>query len=258
MTHDPVHIAAFYYQLKDVLQNTPSTDTVVVFGDFNARANATKMYNQEPPRLGLTIHTRKTKVMLLPHRHTVYADPELSLDGNQLQDFKLCTALPTSAEQSNSLDKEVERSISAATTACGKLQSKIWKKHYTWLTTKCKVYRAVVLTCLLYSSKTYILYRRHKRLQLVYMYQLRHLLKIHWQDRISDVEVRRRTGIPSVAALLKQSRLQWSSHVVRMEDSWLPKAVFFVANDAPTMNDTVEVVILQEREGVGGDRDVHS
>ena len=177
--------------------------------------------------LGLTINTRKTEVMLQPPRNSTYADPVLTLDGNPLQAVQSFTYLGSTVSSDYSLDKEVERRISAATAAYGKLQTNVCKRHGIRLATKCKVYRAVVLTCLLYSSETYTLYRRHiRKLQRVQMYQLRHLLRIRWQDRVSDVEVRRRAGIPSVEALLTQGQLRWSGHVVRMEDSRLPKAVF--------------------------------
>ena len=178
--------------------------------------------------LGLTINTKKTEVMLQPPRYSDYADPKLLLDGKLLQAVDNFTYLGSTVSSDNSLDKEVERRISAATAAYGKLQSKVWKRHGIRLATKCKVYRAVVLTCLLYSSETYILYRRHiKRLQRTQMHQLRHLLKIHWQDHISNADVRRRAGMPSVEALLTQNQLRWIGHVVRMEDTRLPKLVFY-------------------------------
>lgn len=65
----------------------------------------------------------------------------------------------------------------------------------------------MVFTFLLYSSGTYILHRHHIRgLQRIQMYQLRHL-KVSWQDKICDVEVRRRAGIRSGEPLLTQNQL---------------------------------------------------
>ena len=41
------------------------------------------------------------------------------------------------------------------------------------------------------------------------------------------MELRRRAGIPRVEGLLTQSQLRWAGHIVRMEESRLPKATFY-------------------------------
>ncbi|KAM9332674.1 uncharacterized protein KZ484_017783 [Pholidichthys leucotaenia] len=150
--------------------------------------------------LGLTISIRKTEVLFQPPKHTANADPRLFLDRNPLQTVHSFTYLGSTVSSNNSLDKAVERCISAAAAAYGKLQSKVWRRHGIWLATKCEVHCAVVLICLLYSSETYTLYRRHiKRLQHAQMNQLRHLLVICWKDRITDEEVGRQTEVQKMS-----------------------------------------------------------
>ena len=59
---------------------------------------------------------------------------------------------------------------------------------------------------------------------------LRHLLpilNIKWQDRIPDVEVRRRALTVSVEALITVSQLCSAGHVRRMAKSRLSKALFY-------------------------------
>ena len=178
--------------------------------------------------LGLTINVKKTEVMFQPIPNHPAAEPDITLNGSRLNSVNHFTYLGSTVSSTNSLDKEIEKRISAAAAAYGKLQSRVWQRTGIRQQTKCKVYRAVVLSSLLYSSETYILYRRHiRQLQRTQMSHLRHLLKIRWQDRVSDVEVRKRAGMPSVEALLTQGQLRWAGHVVRMDEGRLPRKVFY-------------------------------
>ena len=186
--------------------------------DFNAAANSP----------GLSINVRKTEVMLQHAPNIPIPDPVVLLNNEPLKVVQNFTYLGSTISNDNSLEKEVEKRICSAATAFGKLQTKVWKRPGIRLSTKCKVYRAVVLSCLLYSSETYILYRRHiQRLQKVQMSHLRQLMKISWRDKVSNVEIRKRANLPSVEAILTENQLRWTGHVIRMDERRLPKAVLY-------------------------------
>ena len=50
---------------------------------------------------------------------------------------------------------------------------------------------------------------------------------IKWQEYITNEEVVKRVSLPSLECILVQQQLRWAGHVARMEDSRMPKAVFF-------------------------------
>ena len=56
---------------------------------------------------------------------------------------------------------------------------------------------------------------------------IRKLLKIKWQDKISDTEVLKKAGMQSMHAVLKLTQLRWTGHVITMPDERLPKKVFY-------------------------------
>ena len=58
------------------------------------------------------------------------------------------------------------------------------------------------------------------------MHVLRKILGITWMDKVSNQDVLRRANLPGVEALITKAQLRWSGHVMRMEDSRLPKQVF--------------------------------
>ena len=53
------------------------------------------------------------------------------------------------------------------------------------------------------------------------------MLKLQWSDKISNMEVLRRAGMPSVEALITKLQLIWTGHVVRMEENRLPKILLY-------------------------------
>ena len=60
----------------------------------------------------------------------------------------------------------------------------VWERRGISLETKLKVYQAVVLTTLLYSSETWTVYRRHKKILNHFHFRcLRSLLHNPWQDK---------------------------------------------------------------------------
>ena len=82
----------------------------------------------------------------------------------------------------------------------------------------------MVLTNLLYGCETWTCYRRHiKALDRFHMRHLRILLKIKWQDRITNAEVLERSQSTGIEALLIASQLRWAGHVWRMGDERIPK-----------------------------------
>ncbi|VDL91641.1 unnamed protein product [Schistocephalus solidus] len=95
------------------------------------------------------------------------------------------------------------------------------------LNTKLKIYKAVVLTIILYGAQTWTVYSiQARRLNHFHHSCLRRILKLRWQDRIPDSEVLERTRILSIRAMMRQVQLRWSGHLVRMDDERLPKRPF--------------------------------
>ena len=54
---------------------------------------------------------------------------------------------------------------------------------------------------------------------------LRRILHIIWQDKVTNKSVLERAGIPNKYTLLKQRRMRWLRHVVRMDDGRIPKTL---------------------------------
>ena len=118
--------------------------------------------------------------------------------------------------------------LAKASAAFGRLNQKVWNRRGIRLETKIKVYRAAVLTTLLYGSESWTVYSRHARkLNHFHTVCLRRILGIKWQDRVPDTEVLERAGLPSIISVLMQTQLRWAGHMAQMEDHRLPKQLLF-------------------------------
>nr|VZI40152.1 unnamed protein product [Spirometra erinaceieuropaei] len=179
---------------------------------------------------GLVINTQKT-VMHQPPPNSATAPnapPQISVNGTQLQVVENFPYLGSTLSCNTKIDDEVANRISKASQAFDRLQSTVWNRHGLQLSTKLKMYEAVILPTLLYGAETWTVYAKQaRRLNHFHLSCLRRILRLNWQDRIPDTYVLERTGILSIYAILRQIQLRWSGHLVRMDDERLPKRLFY-------------------------------
>ncbi|BHF69972.1 hypothetical protein SprV_0301301900 [Sparganum proliferum] len=180
---------------------------------------------------GLVINTQKTVVMHPPPPNSATspnAPPQISVNGTQLQVVENFPYLGSTLSRSTKIDDEVANRISKASQAFGRLRNTVWNRHGLQMSTKLKMYKAVILPTLLYGAETWTVYTKQaRRLNHFYLSCLRRILRLNWQDRIPDTDVLERTGILSIYAMLRQIQLRWSGHLVRMDDERLPKRLFY-------------------------------
>ena len=163
-----------------------------------------------------------------------YAEPNITINGQQLNVVDKFTYLGSTLSRNVVIDDEVNARLAKASAAFGRLHKNVWNRRGITLETKIKVYWAIVLTTLFYGCESWTVYQRHARkLNHFHTTCLRKLLGIKWQDKIPDTEVLRCASLPSIYTILMQSQLCWAGHVVCMPDHWLPKRVNCNKGSAP-------------------------
>ena len=203
-------------------------DSALVTHSPKAMQDLVMAFAEASKKFGLTINIKKTEVLIVDTRDTKINPREVLLNDTPLAEVKQFTYLGSTITNTGKIDEELSKRIQAAASAFGKLRDRLWNQRGIRLTTKMKVYRAIVLPSLLYSSETWTLYRRHfKRLNLVQQRHLRHLMGISWKQHISNFEVLEKAKMPSAEEIIITNQLRWTGHVTRMSDDRIPKAVFF-------------------------------
>ena len=81
---------------------------------------------------------------------------------------------------------------------------------------------------LLYGSETWTLYSYEiKHLRTVQQRHLRSILKILWNDFVSNGTVFTRSNVVDIETLVAQNRLRWLSHLCRMGDDRTIKLILY-------------------------------
>ncbi|VDL92167.1 unnamed protein product [Schistocephalus solidus] len=194
---------------------------------------------QWPPLTGTQLSPVALRCWVLPSDHT----PGKRHD--QRAKPETFAFLGSTLSRNTRINDEVAERISKASQAFDRLQASVANGHGIHPNTKLKMYKAVVLTTLLYGAKTCTIYLNQARnLNQFHLSCLRRILKPRWQDRILDTEVLERTGNHSIHATLRQLKLRSSGHLVRRDDERLRKQLFYgyVATDARRHEETGEPV----------------
>ena len=152
-----------------------------------------------------------------------------SIDGEPLKEVLSYEYFGSHISANCSLDDEISHRLGQANGAYGRLRTRVFENHDLTLSTKIMVYHAVVISALLYGSEAWTLYQRQvKLLEQFHMKSLRKLLGVTWRDRVSNLEVLRRTSCVPLESILHRNKLRWVGHVIRsMDNIRLPKQLLY-------------------------------
>ena len=154
-------------------------------------------------------------------------DPTIKIEYT-LKSVKSFTYLGSRVNSNATLDNELSLRIAKASTAFVRLRHRLWKDHGINLKTKIGVYHSVVIPTLFYASETWTPYRKQiNTLDAFHMRCLRSILGKTWRDKMSNNEVLTKCGSTEIECMLMKSQLRWVGHVVRMEDSRIPKHLLY-------------------------------
>ena len=129
-------------------------------------------------------------------------------------------------------DVAVRARLEKARKAFWSLSSSVWSVRQLTLSTKIQVYRACVLSVLLYGAEVWThTYPVRKALEKFHLICLRRIsgygLKYQRDHSLFNDSLRAWLGVPTIAELVCQCRLRWLGHVGRMGDHRIPKRVLF-------------------------------
>ena len=120
------------------------------------------------------------------------------------------------------------RNMGRASAVFGNVRERLWNNRHVSIRVKCKVYRVTVVATLLYGAETWTVYRvQVKKLHAHMMRHLRAIMNISWKDKITNIEVMKQAGLPSMEDMLIQMNLRWLGHVERMDHQRLPRQLLY-------------------------------
>ncbi|XP_076065288.1 uncharacterized protein LOC143039298 [Oratosquilla oratoria] len=152
---------------------------------------------------GLGVSLKKTKVLHQPAPQINYHQPHITIGDTELKSTQQFTYLGSTISSDARIEKKIDNRLSKANSSFERLYKRVWNNKNLRSKTKIHVYRAVVLTTLLYGSETWVTFCSHIRLFKRFQQRcLRTTLNIHWSDFITNVEVLEQAEIPIIEAML--------------------------------------------------------
>ena len=122
--------------------------------------------------------------------------------------------------------KEISVKLAEGRQRFGSFQ-KLWKSKQLSVPLKCKLYRALVLLVVLYSSKTWTMKKSTQRkLDSFHTSCLRRILCFSYLERVTNEEVLARSRMSTLSAKIMIKRLKWFGHVLRINDDLLVLGTF--------------------------------
>ena len=129
--------------------------------------------------------------------------PHITIGNVKLKSTQQFTHLGCIISSDARINKEIDNRLSKANVSFDKLYKCVWRNKALKNKTKILIYRAVVLTTLLYGSETWVTYdSRIHLLESFHQRCLSTILKIRWSDFVTNVEILKQAEIPSIEAML--------------------------------------------------------
>ena len=116
--------------------------------------------------------------------------------------------------------------MAKASASFGRLRQILWNNHHVSMRVKGKIYRAIVLSTLLFGAEAWTVYRRQvKKLHAFMMRHLHSIMRITWMDKVTKQGNTRTDRAAIYGRLLIRKNLRWTGHLTRMSPDRLPKQV---------------------------------
>ena len=204
-----------------------AVDVVLLREDPGSLPNLLCSLHKFAAMFGMRFAPSECKMVL---QDWVEVTPNLSIRGKVIERMDKFTFLGSYVTPDDSIAEELSSRIQKARLAFSNLHH-LWRRNDIKLTTKGRVYSAVVRSVPLYGSETWPLKAEDiRRLSVSDHRCLQSIDKIWWEHRISNTEVRWRVLGPrnmSVIEQLHNHRLRWLGHILRMRDDRLPRRALF-------------------------------
>ena len=170
---------------------------------------------EKSERLGLTVNSKKTKVMVITKSETI---PVCCLRNGtdnieQLSSFKYLGAYITSDSRCK---KEIRVRIGLAKDAFNRL-GHIFKDRKLSVNIKIRLLKTFVWSTLMYGCESWTFSSETQRnIAAAEMWFYRRMLRISYMDRVNNEEVLRRVGMErELLHIIKQRQLKFLGHVIR-------------------------------------------
>ena len=222
LSHCSLGIQLGEYQLTDLAY---ADDIAIIAPSACVLQEALMILQEEANLLGMQISWPKTNLMTNTPNPTNHLP--LKICNKEVPFVDSFTYIGSLITNDGSSSRDITSRIAKAASAMYRLSNPLFRKHRISIQTKINMYRALVVSVLHYGSETWATtLADRRRLDVFDMRCQRRLLRVFWQQHISNHSISERTKQPTASTLLRQRRLCWYGHLRRMSSSLPVRRVY--------------------------------
>ena len=202
-------------------------DAVSMNASREDQEEVAKSFQRVAAKWGMNMSIRKTKLVVEGEE-----GQDLEVEGGSIESVDSFPYLGSVVNSSGTLGDEIKLRLSKARRAFYGLWNHVWHTRGIGMGTKVNIYKACVLSTLLYGSETWpVTVKQINQLERFHMGCIRWISgttrRMQHTGRLSNEALRARTGLESIQEYIHQRVLRWLGHVARMSTERLPKKLLF-------------------------------
>lgn len=168
-------------------------------------------------RYNMNINITKTKAMVIAKNHEQVT---IMLEQRKIEQVPNFKYLGTIIAENGKLEDDLNNRIAAATKFYYAMNKCLISKKEISKETKTRVFNAVYIPILTYSSETWTLTQKQKqRIKTQEMRFLRRIEGCRLIDKISNEKIRKNLGVTDINKKMETNQLRWLGHLLRMPES---------------------------------------
>ena len=241
------------WNFTTVLEDVDFADDIALLSSrFNDLHEKTRRLTEEAAKVGLKLNARKCKTL----RTECASNREsIVVNGDEVEDVEEFPYLGATMDKEGGGSKDIKNRLQKARSAFQRL-GKAWAAREIGRRTKIRLFKTLVRPVLLYGCETWKITKADERRLNSFQCQcLRRILRIRWQQRISNNRVVEMADINNISCEIWRRRWYWLGHILRKEDEndcltalgWTPEGRRARGRPKTTWRRTVE----KEREKAG-------
>lgn len=186
-------------------------DIVLLSHTYTQMQEKTDRLAQASSKLGLTPNTTKTQVIKI---HSKTNNP-VTLNNAALAEVESFTYLGSVVDTTGGTDVDTRSRINKARVVFNMLRN-IWSSKNISTNTKIRIFNSNVKQVMLYGSETWRTTKHTThRLQTFINSCLRRILNIWWKDKVSNVDLWKRTNQDPIDVQIQRRKWSWIGHTLR-------------------------------------------
>ena len=178
-------------------------------------------------KYGLAMSMSKSKMMHILG-DGMSGEGSIVVAGKEVDKVNKFVFLGSMVNEDGGCSDEIKRRMALARSSFDALKSVLWKQTDVTIPTKMRIFRAGVLSRLLYGAECWVITSADMdRLEAFQSSCLRRILRVSYMKHRSNEWVRMQCGQPLLEEIIRQRRMRWLGHVQRMDGERYPRCMLW-------------------------------